>query len=165
MEFSFSTVQKKAERTEAGFTLLEVLVGLTILAVGMLAVAQMQMIAIKGIDQSDNGTIALNLAQRELERIVNMDYGDLRLNDNPANNGDLTSTASTDYQDCVDSTGSTVVPVGNCLDDPLFYNLIYNVANNTTGSTQYKQVVLMVQWQRKGTTRTRSITFVKALAS
>ena len=165
MRFSFSTVQKKVKRPEAGFTLLEVLVGITILAVGMLAVAQMQITAIKGIDQSDEGTIGLNLAQREMERIVNMDYDDSRLNDNPANNGDLTSTASTDYQDCVDSTGTTVVPGGNCLDEPNFYNLIYNVANNTTTATEYKQVVLMVQWKRKGRTHTRTLTFLKSLAS
>lgn len=146
---------------------MEILVGISILAVGMLAVAQMQITSIKGIDKSDEGAIALNLAQREMERIINMDYSDSRLGDTPANNGDLYSTASTDYQDCVDSTGATVVPGGNCLDDSRLYNLIYNLKNNATGvpPTPYKEVVLIVQWKRKGTTYTRTLTFVKSLAS
>ena len=96
-----------------------------------------------------------------------MDYSDSRLSDTPANNGDLYSTASTDYQDCVDSTGTTVVPGGNCLDDSRLYNLIYNLKNNATGvhPTPYKEVVLIVQWKRKGKTYTRTLTFVKSLAS
>jgi type IV pilus modification protein PilV len=158
---------KRGSKKESGFTLLEVLVGMSILAVGMLAVARMQITSIEGIDKSDEGTIALNLAQREMERIINMDYTDSSLSDNPANNGDLYSTASTDYQDCVDSIGDTVAPGGNCLDDPALYNLIYNLKNNTTGfpPTPYKEVVLLVQWKRKGKTYTRTLTFVKALAS
>ena len=159
--------RKSENKKEAGFSLLEVLVGVSILAVGLLAVAQMQITAIQGIDKSDEGSMALNLAQREMERIINMDYSDASLSDTPGNNGDLYSTASTDYQDCVDSTGTHVVPGGNCLDDPRFYNLIYNIKNNTTGAppTPYKEVVLMVQWKRKGRTYTRTLTFVKSLAS
>ena len=141
--------------------------GISILAIGMLAVAQMQITSIEGIDKSDEGTIALNLAQREMERIIDMDYSDSRLDDTPSNNGDLYSTANTDYQDCVDSTGETVAPAGNCLDDPALYNLIYNIKDNTMGlpPTPYKEVVLIVQWQRKGKTYTRTFTFVKSLAS
>ena len=162
---------KRGNKQESGFTLVEVLVGITILAVGMLAVAQMQITSIEGIDKSDEGTIALNLAQREMERIINMDYSDPILNDNPINNGDLYSTASTDYQDCVDSTGTTVAPGGNCLDDPRLYNLIYNLKDNTTVvapaifPARYKEVVLMVQWKRKGRTYTRTLTFLKAMAT
>jgi type IV pilus assembly protein PilV len=158
---------KREKKKEAGFSLLEVLVGVSILAVGLLAVAQMQITAIQGIDKSDEGSVALNLAQREMERIIDMDYSDAILSDTPGNNGDLYSTANTDYQDCVDSTGTTVVPGGNCLDDPALYNLIYNIKNNATGAppTPYKEVVLIVQWKRKGKTYTRTLTFVKSLAS
>jgi type IV pilus assembly protein PilV len=159
--------RKGGYNKEAGYTLIEVLVGVSILAVGLLAVARMQITAIQGIDKSDEASIALNLAQREMERIIDMDYSDSRLNDTPGNNGDLYSTASTDYQDCVDSYGDTVVPGGNCLDELNAYNLIYNIKNNATGAppTPYKEVVLIVQWQRKGKTYTRTLTFVKSLAS
>jgi len=167
MRFSLQRAWNKGKENQAGLSLVEVLVGISILAIGMLAVAQMQITSIEGIDKSDEGAIALNLAQREMERIIDMDYSDGRLDDTPANNGDLYSTASTDYQDCVDSTGETVVPGGNCLDDPRLYNLIYNVKDNTSGvpPTPYKEVVLIVQWQRKNKTYTRTLTFVKSLAS
>lgn len=158
---------RRGNKKEAGFTLLEVLVGITILAVGMLAVAQMQITSIEGIDKSDESAIALNLAQREMERIINMDYFDATLSDTPGNNGDLYSTANTDYQDCVDSSGTTGAPAGDCLDDPGLYNLVYNIKDNATGAppTPYKEVVLIVQWKRKGKTYTRTLTFVKSLAS
>jgi type IV pilus assembly protein PilV len=165
---------KRVNKMQAGFTLLEVLVGISILAIGMLAVAQMQITAIEGIDKSDESAIALNLAQREMERIIDMDYSDASLSDNPANNGDLYSTASTDFQDCVDSEGGTLTPSGDCLDDSDLYTLqaapyrlIYNIKDNTTGAppTPYKEVVLIVQWKRKGKTYTRTLTFVKSLAS
>lgn len=169
MRFSLQRAWNKGKENQAGFSLVEVLVAVSILAVGMLAVAQMQITSIKGIDKSDESAIALNLAQREMERIINMDYSDSRLSD--TNDEDLYSTANTDYQDCVDSTGATVVPGGNCLDDTALYNLIYNLENNTTVvapaifPTNYKEVVVMVQWQRKGKTYTRTLTFVKSQAS
>jgi type IV pilus assembly protein PilV len=161
---------KRGNKKESGFTLLEVLVGISILAVGMLAVAQMQVTSIKGIDKSDQSAIALNLAQREMERIIDMDYGDSRLND--TNDEDLYSTVNTDYQDCVDSTGATIDPGGGeCLDVHLAYNLIYNLENNTTViapaifPANYREVVVMVQWKRKGKTYTRTLTFLKSQAS
>jgi len=167
MRCSLQRVCKKGKENQAGFSLVEVIVGISILAIGMMAVARMQITSIEGIDKSDESAIALNLAQREMERIINMDYTDSRLSDTPSNNGDLYSTADTDYQDCVDSTGTTVTPGGSCLDDPRLYNLIYNVKNNATGvpPTPYKEVVLIVQWKRKSRTYTRTLTFVKSLAS
>lgn len=171
MRLSLKRAWNKGRENQAGLSLVEVLVGISILAIGMLAVAQMQITSIEGIDKSDEGVIALNLAQREMERIINMDYSDAILNDNPANNGDLYSTATTDFQDCVDSTGTTVAPAGNCLDDPALYNLIYNVKDNimvvppAVFPTTFKEVVLIVQWRRKGRTYTRTLAFVKSLAS
>ena len=170
MRRSLRRAWHKGKENQTGLSLLEVLVGISILAVGMLAVAQMQITSIKGIDKSDESAIALNLAQREMERIINMDYGDLSLND--TNDEDLYSTANTDYQACVDSTGATVDPGGGeCLDIALAYNLIYNLENNTTVvapaifPANYKEVVVMVQWKRKGKTYTRTLTFLKSQAS
>ena len=54
--------------------------------------AQMQITAIQGIDQSEEGTVALNLAQQQLEQIINADYNDTDLGDNnTANNNTLLS--------------------------------------------------------------------------
>ena len=81
MRFSSKKGLKKGRGNEAGLSLLEVLVGISILAVGLLAVAQMQITAIQGIDQSEEATVALNLAQEQLEQIINGDYNSADLAD------------------------------------------------------------------------------------
>ncbi len=169
MRFSLKRDRNKGKGSEAGLSLLEVLVGISILAVGMLAVAQMQITAIQGIDQSEDATVALNLAQQQLEQIINMDYNDADLADtNNANNTNLAGaritdagTASVNEWDGL-PTGGPLVATGLLSGD---YEIFWNVADNATGTTQYKEVVVLVQWTRKGRTRTRTLSFVKALAS
>lgn len=150
-------------------SLLEILVGISILAVGMLAVAQMQITAIQGIDQSEEATVALNLAQEQLEDIINMDYNDTDLVDNNiANNNTLAGafitdagTASANEWDGLPAGGPTTVNTATSGD----YQIFWNVADNTTSTTEFKEVVVIVQWTRKGKTRTRTLSFVKSLAS
>jgi len=60
---------KKVLKQQAGFTLIEVLVSLTILAVGMLAVASMQTTAMSGNKISQEATIASELAEEMAERV------------------------------------------------------------------------------------------------
>lgn len=64
-----------------GFTLVEVLVGLVILAIGLLAIAGMQITSVKGNFFSNNITQASILAQSRLEELKNLDvnHGDLSL--------------------------------------------------------------------------------------
>ena len=56
-----------APRGEEGFSLVEVLVALTILAVGLLSLALLQVTAIKGNAGASRSTIAADLAQAKLE--------------------------------------------------------------------------------------------------
>lgn len=58
---------KHAARGEEGFSLIEVLVALTILAVGLLSLALLQVTAIKGNAGASKSTIATDLAQTKLE--------------------------------------------------------------------------------------------------
>lgn len=57
-----------------GFSLLEVLIGLVILAIGLLAIAGMQITAIKGNYFSKSVTEATVLAQDKLEELKNLPY-------------------------------------------------------------------------------------------
>jgi len=61
------TGMRHAARGEEGFSLVEVLVALTILAVGLLSLALLQVTAIKGNAGASKSTIATDLAQAKLE--------------------------------------------------------------------------------------------------
>jgi len=60
-----------------GFSLIEVLVGLVILAIGLLAIAGMQITAIKGNYFSKSLTEATVLAQDKMEELKNLSYASL----------------------------------------------------------------------------------------
>jgi type IV pilus assembly protein PilV len=61
------TGTRHSTRGEEGFSLIEVLVALTILAVGLLSLAILQVTAIKGNAGASKSTIATDLAQTKLE--------------------------------------------------------------------------------------------------
>jgi type IV pilus assembly protein PilV len=56
------------------FTVIEVLIAITILAIGLLGIASMQMNAIRGNSLSDIITCALALAEDKMEELMGLDY-------------------------------------------------------------------------------------------
>lgn len=62
-----------------GFTLIEVLIGLIILAIGILAIAGMHITSIKGTSFSNNLSRASILAQERLEFLKGLPINDSRL--------------------------------------------------------------------------------------
>lgn len=66
-------------RNKKGFSLIEVLIGLVILSIGLLAIGGMQIISIKGGFFSNNVTQATVLAQNKLEELKRLDYSDAHL--------------------------------------------------------------------------------------
>lgn len=75
-----------------GFTLIEVLIGLIILAIGILAIAGMQIVSVKGNFFSSNVTQATILGQEKLEELKNTPYSSADLNIGEHNEGTLSST-------------------------------------------------------------------------
>lgn len=67
---------KRAHLSSKGFTLIEVLVAMTIFAIGLLALAGMQVTAIKGGTTSQRVTAAVALADGIVQRIQARDSGD-----------------------------------------------------------------------------------------
>lgn len=66
----------KVIREKRGFSLVEVLIGLILLAIGLLAIAGMQATSIRGNFSSNNVMEATYIAQDRLEFLINLPLGD-----------------------------------------------------------------------------------------
>ena len=75
-----------------GFTLIEVLIGLVLLAIGLLAIAGMQLTSVKGNFFSGNLTQASILAQDRIEALKQVDFNDASLNVGTHNDGSIAGT-------------------------------------------------------------------------
>ncbi len=82
----------KASLNAKGFTLIEVLVGVVILAIGLLGIAGMQVTSVKGNYFSNNLTQANYVAQDRIEFLKNKPIADAALN--AGSHPDGTSTIS-----------------------------------------------------------------------
>lgn len=126
---------------QKGFTILEVLVAISILTVGLLAVASMQVSAIRGNHLSSNVTAALALAEDKMEQLLGIDYNDASLQDIiPGNNANLDTTASgsVDHEELnIDETGD---PGGQ-------YRRVWNISNNDP-ITNNKAITVIVTWNQ-----------------
>jgi len=179
MRFLVQWLWKKGKENQAGISLVEILIGISILAIGMLAVAQMQITAIQAVDQSEGADVALNLAQEQMEDIIAMDYefetdptkGGNLIGKNGNNDDNLAGALDTDGGTTLGSewdglpVGGPAVwsgPSGQGAGD---YEIFWNVADSPASGPEYKQVVVVVRWTRKGKTRTRTLSFVKSRAS
>jgi len=67
---------RAARRAQEGFTLVEVLVVMVILAIGILPLALIQVRARSEVQEADNYTRAVTIAQRELEWAKGMGFAD-----------------------------------------------------------------------------------------
>lgn len=62
---------------ESGFTLIEVLIGISIFAIGMLAVARMQMLTVRNTSVGNFTSQATMLAHQKMEELKTMAFADL----------------------------------------------------------------------------------------
>lgn len=56
-----------------GFTLIEILITIVVIVVGCLAILSLQIAAMRGSSQADNRTVAVFLAESEIERLKALD--------------------------------------------------------------------------------------------
>lgn len=71
---------------ENGFTLVEIMIAVMVLAIAFLAMYQMQTMAIRGNEIGNQVTIATMLAQDKLEEIRNTDYANVTTTNFPTEN-------------------------------------------------------------------------------
>ena len=119
---------------EAGFTLLEVIIAISILTVGLLAVAAMQTSAIRGNDSAYHVTEGATWAQDRLEFLMALPYEDSALS-----NG----------------TGKT-----DPMSPPDDYTITYDVVNGPIANT--KRITVIASRNDRGATKTRRLISIKS---
>ena len=157
-----------------GFTLIEVLIALTILSIGVLAVAAMQIGAIKGNTSASGLTEASTLAQDKLEELLGVNYDDPVISDV---NGDGTGQ-DTDNDGIDNDGGNFGLHELNHLSSPDFpddspdypwqytgptgiqYGIAWNIAVDLP-VTETKTIKVNVSWFENGRWRLVSLNAVK----
>jgi type IV pilus assembly protein PilV len=124
-----------------GFTLVEILITIGILTFGLLAVASMQISAIRGNDFSSNVTEATVLAQDKLELLSTLPYAhsDLQDQDGDFGSGLADSGASADYSE------TAAAPFSR-------YTVSWNVSENNP-VPDAKTIRVIITWQDRGIDR------------
>ena len=136
---------------DGGFTLLEVLIALSILSIGLLTLAEMTTYVIRGNTLGSKITRATVLAEDKLEELTGLSYADPQLNDSDGDSTDFGTRidadpnlfTSPDHTDDypADSTDQTVTIKRS-------QQRVWNVAEDTPGPGM-KTVTVIVGW--KGT--------------
>ena len=128
------SIKSRVMQSQRGFTILELLIAISILTVGLLGVASMQVSGIRGNYFSANTTIGLTLAEEKMEELLALDYNHGDLQDSElGNNGDLTTTATIDHDETVEG----------------LYHRIWNVRDEDTGAgwPDMKTITVIVEWE------------------
>jgi len=119
---------------EKGFSLIEILIAMTIFAIGVLALAEMQVTAIRGNAFSSSTTDGTTLAQDRIEQLMSLPYDDANLN--AGNHGPVTQGV---------------------------YNLSWDVANDWP-EPNTKTVNVSVTWTANGWNRSVLLRCIKGAA-
>lgn len=153
-------------RKEKGFSLLEVMVAITLLTFGILAVASMQVSAIRGNALSRDLTKASSLARGKVEELMLAGYNDPDLADGP--DGDGTNQDAND--DGLDDDGGnfglddTAGADGNDSETSpsgITYRLFWNVAEDEPLDGA-KTIRVIVTWTERGAGKRVSMDFIKS---
>lgn len=142
-------MMKRLFLNEKGFTLLEILIAITILSIGLLALAGMTVYVIRSNAVGNKITEATVQAQDKLEELRNLSYTDAQLDDTDSNTADVSTDihantslfTSPDHSDDYpnDATGQTVT-ISTSL------QRVWNVAADTPASGM-KTVTVIVGWK------------------
>lgn len=148
-------------RNERGFTLIEVLIATTLLAVGILGVTKLQLSFMQSNTKASIVTTGSAQAQSVIEELLTVPFDDGRLTDD---DGDGTDEDAD--KDGVDDDGDNfgLDHVGAAADETEVrgsYTFYWNIAEDhpTTGA---KTINVIVQWTEYGVLRSINYSIIKA---
>ena len=133
-----------------GFTLIELMISVCIMAIAFAGLATMQIACINGNAIASNLTTAITLAQDTMEELISLDYNDTDLFDSNAGNNNFLSTAILDFNGAGaplekddDHRQANIDAQGNAGG---IYTRTWNVADDQPVSGR-KTVVIHVLWK------------------
>ena len=169
-------MQKRNERTHRnnrGFSLLEVLLGLTVFMIGMMGVTALNISSLKANTFAGNMSEATILAASKIEQLMGLDFDDTLNKDDPddpdgtgadgtSNNGVDESGENFGLDDCpscvngedADHEELTVGRNG-------MYTIYWNVAEGEPTSADTKRINVIVVWDIKGVVRRMNINTIR----
>jgi type IV pilus assembly protein PilV len=166
---------KMSSHRNEGFTILEVLIAITILAFGLLAIATMQVSSIKGNALAIGITEGITLAQDKAEELTRLAYDHALLTDTTDDGGAVTNQDANqngidddDDGNPVDGiaefglgqTGVGVADQSELNANGSRYDIYWNVAVNQP-ITNVKTIRVIVLWTDRGAVKRASVTSMK----
>lgn len=135
--------------SNGGFTLLEVVVAVSILTVGLLAIAKLQEAAIRGNNYAGTSTIASAVASDRAEKLLALEMQSPLLQDTDGDGAAGLADTGTDADHA-----STVEVNG------ISFQVCWNIAPDSP-NTGNKTINLIVMWNDRGRTRHLELTQVR----
>jgi prepilin-type N-terminal cleavage/methylation domain-containing protein len=156
----------KRVKQEEGYTLVEVLVALGILGFGLMAVATMQVTAIKTNAKASGMSQGVTLAQAKVEDLMNLSYSAIvaldddgdGTNQDADNDGNDDDGGNFGLNDTVDGGGSVIADDSE-LNVNGRYSIYWNVAVNEPAANS-SRIRVIVTWTEKGKNKRVSLDFV-----
>ncbi len=130
-----------------GFTIIEVMIAMTILAIGLLSIGTMQITAVKGNKIAMDISRASYLAESKLEELLSMPFVNADGVDTNSNGPVGLDAATTDTADRFEINGRYTV----------FWNIADDFPFNNT-----KTIKIIVIWRNKGVSKCVSIRNIRA---
>jgi len=152
-------MNKIIKENQNGFTLIEIMIAITVFAIGILGVAAMQIAAIEGNSSANGLTEAAAIGQDKIEELMALDYNNNALNDTDGDgtNGLRDPLPPPPLPQVPDSV--TYPPDYQLTSGP--YTISWNIAVNVPG-TNTKTIRVIVIWNENGRNRLVNIDAIKA---
>lgn len=138
----------REKKREKGFTILEVLIAISILSIGILAVASLQASAIRGNDFAGSATNGTIWAADKMEKLIAMafdDYGDSNLRDTDGDGDGGLDDATIATADHNETQGD--------------WTILWNISDNSLIDNT-KTVNVIVNWTNHGAQKSVSMRYV-----